>query len=373
MKSAKTVLISGASIAGPALAFWLKRHGFAPTLVERAPKPRPGGQAIDIRGKALDVMQRMGLRDAAYAHRTRMNGMSVQDADGNELWRTEERTFSGGRFDSDDIEVLRDDLSSILFSAIPDVEVLFDDGVAALKEDAESVSVRFKHAAERRFDLVVGADGLHSKVRHLTFGDESPFLKELGIGLAVFSLPNYLKLQNWQIAFRDEAKGFGYLIYSTRDNAELRVNIGFAAGVADERRGDVEAQKRLVAEKSAGWGWEVPGFIERMWASTDFYFGAMAQVIMDEWSRGRVTLVGDAGYCPSPFSGQGTSLALVGAYVLAEELARSPDNHSAAFARYDQRMRPYVLLNQALATRDRSEPDSESDARLNEAKNFIEL
>jgi 2-polyprenyl-6-methoxyphenol hydroxylase-like FAD-dependent oxidoreductase len=318
-------------------------------------------------------MHRMGLRDLAYANRTRMNGMSVQDADGNEVWRTEERTFSGGSFGNDDIELLRDDLSNILLSAISDVEFLFDDSIAAMSEDSESVSVRFKEATERRFDLVVGADGLHSNVRHLTFGDEKPFLKDLGIGLAVFSLPNYLKLENWQIAFRDEAKGFGYLIYSTRDNAELRVNIGFAAGVADERRGDVEAQKKLVAEKSVGWGWEVPGFIDRMWASTDFYFGAMALVVMDEWSKGRVALVGDAGYCPTPFSGQGTSLALVGAYVLAEELAKNPDSHSVAFAHYQQRMQPYVLLNQALATRDRSEPDAEAEARLNEAKNAIEL
>jgi 2-polyprenyl-6-methoxyphenol hydroxylase-like FAD-dependent oxidoreductase len=298
MRPVQTVLISGASIAGPAMAFWLKKRGFTPTLIERAAQLRPGGQAIDIRGKALDVMERMGLRQQAYAHKTTMKGMSVQDAGGKELSRTQERTYSGGRFDSDDIELLRDDLSAILMAAIPDVETLFGDHVREMREDADRVQVKFANAPDRSFDLVIGADGIHSGIRHLVFGDEAPLVKELGVGIAVFGIPNYLGLQDWQIACSEEARGFGYLIYTVRKNTQLRINIGFGAGIADEHRGDVAAQKALVAEKSAGWGWEIPHFVERMWSSTDFYFGAMAQVIMPQWSKGRAALVGDAGYCP---------------------------------------------------------------------------
>jgi 2-polyprenyl-6-methoxyphenol hydroxylase-like FAD-dependent oxidoreductase len=373
MANIRTVLISGASIAGPALAYWLKRNGFVPTLVERAPKPRPGGQAIDIRGKALDVVERMGLLDPARAKRTQMKGVSLQDEFGREIWRSEEKTFTGGRFDNDDVELLRDDLSNLLLGNIGDCEMIFDESIVALTDGPDGVEVQFRSGPTRIFDLVLGADGVHSNVRKLVFGPEEPFLKPLGVGLAIFSTENYLCLKDWQVSFRDETRGFGYLIYPVRDNTELRVNIGIGAGLAEDRYGDSEAQKALVAEKSAGWGWEVPNFIERMWQSTDFYFGALAQSVMDRWSKGRIGLAGDAGYCPSPFSGQGTSLALVGAYVLAQELGRNPSDHTKAFAVYETRMRPYVLKNQALAWRDRGAPEEEAEAMMQEAKNGIDL
>jgi 2-polyprenyl-6-methoxyphenol hydroxylase-like FAD-dependent oxidoreductase len=373
VKPAKTVLISGASIAGPALAFWLKKHGFEPTLVERAPRPRPGGQAIDVRGKALEVMERMRLKKRAIAMRTQMRGMSIQDEFGREISRSEERTLSSGRFDSDDVELLRDDLSNLLLSAIADVESVYGESIERIAERDDGIIVTFRNGLERCFDLVIGADGLHSNVRHLAFGDEMPTLQPLGFGLAVFSIPNYLNLQGWQVSFRDDERKFGYLVYPARANTELRVTVGFGVQSAEEYRGDIEAQKTLVADKSAGRGREVQNFITRMWSSTDFYFGAAAQVLMDPWSVGRITLVGDAGYCPSPLSGQGTSMALVGAYVLADELAKAPENHTAAYASYEARMRPYVLLNQALALRDHSVPESETEAALTKAKNAIEL
>jgi 2-polyprenyl-6-methoxyphenol hydroxylase-like FAD-dependent oxidoreductase len=369
----KTVLISGASVAGPTLAYWLQRHGFTPTIVERAPSPRPGGQAIDIRGKALSVMQRMGLLEQAKALRTQMKGVSVQDASGKEVWRSEEKTFTGGRFDNEDVELLRDDLSNLLLGSIAGCEVLFGDSITALNDGPDGVEVQFQNGPRRTFDLVLAADGVHSKVRRLVFGAEGPLLKQLGVGLAIFSTDNYLGIQDWQISFRDNERGFGYLLYPVRNNSELRINIGFGAGLDEDRYGDIEAQRALVAQKCVGWGWEVPNFIERMWRAPDFYFGALAQTVVDTWSKGRVALVGDAGYCPSPFSGQGTSLALVGAYVLAEELGKCPEDHTSAFGAYEARMRPYVLKNQALAWRDRSAPEGEAEAMLDEAKNYIAL
>lgn len=367
--SSKTVLISGASIAGPTLAYWLKRNGFVPTIVEQAPKPRPGGQAIDIRGKSLLVVERMGLIERARHMRTRLKGVSYRDESGKEILLSEESTFTGGSFDNDDIELLRDDLSNLLLGAIADCEILYGDSVAALNDGPDGVKVQFKNAPSRTFDLVLAADGIHSKVRQLAFGAEEPFLKPLGQGLAIFSTDNYLGIQDLQVMFKDKEAGFYYILYPVRNNSELRVNIGFNAGMADDHYGDVDAQKALVAEKCAGRGWEVPNFVKRMWPSTDFYFGALAQTVMNNWSKGRIALVGDAGYCPSPFSGQGTSLALVGAYVLAEELGKSPDDCARAFATYETRMRPYVLRNQAIAF----SSDEEVYAMVDAAKNSIEL
>jgi 2-polyprenyl-6-methoxyphenol hydroxylase-like FAD-dependent oxidoreductase len=365
----RTVLISGCSIAGPALAYWLREHGFVPTIVERSPAPRPGGQAIDVRGKALEVLKRMGLLDAARALRTTLKGVSVQDRDGNETWRSEDMTLTGGRFDANDIEILRDDLAAILVRAMHGAEILYGDSISALTEEPDGIGIEFCNGGKRRFDLLVGADGLHSNVRELAFGNERRFLHEIGMGVAVFTIPNYLGLSDWQIAHRN-AEG-GYAVYTARENRELRVALGFAANTVDECRGDIGAQKMLVARRTAEFGWEVPRFIQEMGNSADFYFGVMAQVKMDRWSKGRVALVGDAAYCPSPDSGQGTSLALVGAYILATELANNRADYAAAFTNYEARMRPYVALNQALIEVDA--PDPRAFQRLEEAKNAISL
>jgi 2-polyprenyl-6-methoxyphenol hydroxylase-like FAD-dependent oxidoreductase len=360
------VLISGASVAGPALAYWLRQHGITPTVVERAPAPRLGGQALDVRGAALTVVERMGLIEPLRAMRTQMRGSSMVDSAGNELHRSTEHAPSSGRLDSDDIEVLRDDLTTLLTERTTGVEYLYGDSIAALRQDADGVDVTFAHAPPRRFDLVVGADGLHSHVRRLVFGPEERFARHLGMYLAVFTADNVLGLDRWQVWLRDETAGAG--IYTARDNTELRVNVGFMSEPLDYDHRDLDAQRHLIAERTAGLGWEIPRLLKAMWQAPDFYFDAMAQIEMETWSRGRVTLLGDAGYCPSPMSGQGTSLALVGAYVLAEELARGPAD---ALARYEARMRPFAALNQALATENPGMPAAEES--IERAKNAITL
>ncbi|MFI6742070.1 FAD-dependent monooxygenase [Nonomuraea sp. NPDC050451] len=337
------VLISGASVGGPVLAYWLRRHGYETTLVERAPAPRKGGQAIDIRGAALDVVAKMGVIEQIRALRTTMRGMSMVDGDGNELMRSYEETVSGGRFDSPDIEIMRDDLTAILTSA-SGAEYVYGDSIAALDQDADGVDVTFESGGRGRYDYVFGADGLHSNVRKLTFGPEAQFLNHLGMYVSIFTADNFLGLDHWQTWFREGDTGGA--LFSDRDATVMRVNLGFGADPIDYDHRDIEQQKRLIQERCSGLRWEVPKLLEAMWKADDFYFDAMAQVRMERWSKGRVALLGDAGYCASPLSGQGTSLALVGAYVLAQELGRDP---IAAFDRYEERMRPYVAQNQALA------------------------
>ncbi|MPY64536.1 FAD-dependent monooxygenase [Streptomyces spongiae] len=366
----QTVLISGGGIAGPVLAYWLHRHGFRTTVVERAPGPRPGGQAVDIRGTALDVVERMGLLEQARRVRTRMRGMSILAPDGQEIHRSTEATFSSGRLDSDDIELLREDLVRMAYEHTrADVEYVFGDSITALDEEETGVRVDFAHAASRTFDLVIGADGLHSAVRRLAFGPEEHFAHHLGSYLSVFSADNFLALDHWQVWLRDGGAGFG--IMPVRDNTELRIAFGFmSAPLADDLRGG-DALRRLVVDRLASLRWEGARLAKAAGAAPDFYCDAMAQIRMDHWSRGRVALLGDAGYCPSPLSGQGTSLALVGAHVLADCLAQAQGDHRAAYSRYEQRMRPFVILNQALATENPGGPASE--ASLAHAKNALSL
>lgn len=342
----RRVLISGASIAGPALAYWLHHHGFQPTVVEKAPTIRPGGQAIDIRGTALEVTSRMGLLEQARKACTAMRGMSYVDANGTELFSTTEATLTGGDVDSPDIEILRDDLAGILHQATrSNVEYVFGDSIASLTHNADRVEVTFEREASRTFDLVVGADGLHSATRGLAFGAEADFIHHLGTNLAVFTSENFLDLDHWQ-TYHQTPTGLAGL-YSARNNTEARGMLGYLGEPLGTR--DVDAQKRAVAEEFAQTGWEVPRLLKQMWAAPDFHFDSMSQIRMPSWSVGRVALVGDAGYCGSPLSGQGTSLALTGAYVLAGELAAANGDHTRAFARYEATLRPYVEANQHFA------------------------
>lgn len=348
------VLVSGASVAGAATAFWLGRHGFSVTVVERHRGPRPGGQAIDVRGPALTVLERMGLLGAAQKRKTQIQGSSVVDRDGNEISRDTEAVPSGpsgAPIDSPNVELLRDDLVEVLYGASQwTAEYVFDDTITAVQDDGAAVRVSFERAAPRSFDLVIGADGLHSNVRRLVFGPEEDFIERLGTHAAIFTVPNFLDLDYWQMWHYGDASMAG--VYSARNNAEARAMVGFMDPDLRIDYRDTEAQLAELERRMAGDGWVRPQLLEYMRSAPDFYFDEMAQIKMDRWSRGRVALVGDAGYCCSPLSGQGTSVALLGAYILAGELKAAAQDgtvdYEAGFTNYHREFSDYVKRNQWL-------------------------
>ncbi|MEV6416272.1 FAD-dependent monooxygenase [Kribbella sp. NPDC051718] len=331
----KTVLISGASVAGPALAFWLERFGYTPTVVERAPEPRPGGYAVDFRGASLKVLERMGLLEQVQAKATDLGEMTYVNEAGKPVAVMKSTVLSG------ELEVLRGDLVEILYDATrAKVEYLFDDAITTLRQDETGVDVTFERGGSRRFDLVIGADGLHSNVRRIAFGPESQYIHDLGYYNAVFTVPNHLGLDHTARFVNVPGKTAG--TYSARDNTEAKALFYFASEPLKYDRHDVAAQQRILTDAFSGVGWEVPRLLSGIAESPDWYFDSVSQIKMPSYSIGRISLVGDAGYCASPLSGMGTSLAIVGAYVLAGELAATGGDHVLGFAAYEERMRGFV-------------------------------
>ncbi|MET9625857.1 FAD-dependent monooxygenase [Lentzea sp. NPDC006480] len=340
----KTVLISGAGVAGPALAYWLRRYGFTPTVVEQAPSLGDGGYKVDLRGVAMKVIDRMGLTPAITRHSTRMRGGAWVNAAGKPL-ATLGPDLIGLRAPGDD-EVLRGDLARILYEVTKNgVEYLFGDTVTGVAQSDAGVEVTFARSAPRVFDLVIGADGLHSTVRAHVFGEETRFVRPLGMHACVFTVPNHLGLDHWELIYASPGKVVN--LYSTQ-RSTAKAQFIFPTPAEVPGRHDVAAQQRLIAETFAGAGWETDALLAAMPQSPDFYFDSASQVHLDRWSDGRVALVGDAAHSPSPLSGQGTSLALVGAYVLAGELKAAHGDHRVAFARYQEEMRGYVDVNLTL-------------------------
>lgn len=344
----KTVLISGASIAGPAMAFWLQRHGFHPVVVEQAGAVRGGGYPIDVRGIAVDVAERMGVLPELRAARIRTRGMTLVAANGRPV-----RTIAAGVGEDEgsaehDVELPRGDLTSVLYAHTrDDVEYVFDNSITGIEQRADGVEVTFRRGEPRTVDLVVGADGMHSNVRGLTFGADERFHRPLGYYFAAFSAPNELGLDHEALVYNSPGKMVG--LNAVRDDGRVLAIFAFASPPLEYDTHDVEQQWMLMEKTFAGVRWEAPRLLRLMREADDFYFDSAGQILMPGWTDGRVALVGDAGYAPSLLSGQGTSLALVGAYVLAGELAAAGGDHRIALPAYEREMRRYVERNQRVA------------------------
>ena len=343
-----TVLISGIGIAGPALAHWLLRYGLVPTLVERAPQLRTGGYVIDFWGAGYDVAEKMGVLPDILRAGYRVREVRLVDSQGRRVGGFDAEAFRAatlGRFTS----LPRGELGRILYAAVEGkVDTRFGDSVVALEEDADGVRVRFEHGAPRRFDLVIGADGLHSAVRAIAFGPESTFEKFLNFVVAAFEVRGY-RPRDEDVYIGHAVPGLQVSRFSMRDDRTM-ILVVVADQEATVGTHDFGEHKAYLRARLAGHGWECPRILEALDRGGDLYFDRVSQIRMGHWSTGRVALVGDAAYAPSLLAGQGSALALVGAYVLAGELARAarPDE---AFKRYEGLLQPFLREKQTAAER----------------------
>ncbi len=330
----RSVLISGAGVAGSTLAYWLARHGFRPTIVERSAGLRSSGNPVDVRGPALPVAQAMGILSRLREVATTATRMRVLDAAGRQVASL---AMPAGR--GDEVEVPRADLAGVLFEAARDqTEILFDDTITGLHQDDHGVDVIFERSAPRRFDLVIGADGLHSAVRRIAFGAEHEFVRPIGMYVATTMLG--------EPADDPEA----VLIYNTPGRMAAIHPVRGKAGVAFIFRGAgfddraPERQRRFVADAYAGLGWRIPELLGRLEAADDVFFDAVSLVDLPSWTRGRIALLGDAASCVS-LLGDGSSLAIAGAATLADALAEAADP-ATAFTAYEGAHRRLVGAKQ---------------------------
>lgn len=336
----KTVLISGASIAGPALAYWLHRYGFDVTVVERAPALRPGGQAIDFKGKThFTVLERMGILEEVEERRTGTTDTVFVDENGERL------AFMSGDFTGGDVEILRGDLAEIMYKRTAEhCEYLFGDSISALTELTDGIYVEFEHAPARTFDLVFGADGIHSRVRKLTFGPERDFVKYLGHYYCVAGASPWSKDATGP---RARATAYGHNApgkLAITGGSKAQQLYMFASPELDYSRDDTAAQRRIVEQVYADVQWDVPRMLDEMADFDDFYLDTISQVRMQgNYTKGRVALIGDSAY-GNTLGGFGTGLAVVGAYVIAGELALADGDYPVAFANYNAIMKRYAKI-----------------------------
>lgn len=341
------VAINGIGVAGPTLAYWLRQWGHEPVLFEKAPVLRTGGYLIDFWGLGYEIAERMGLIPALRQRCYEMQRMRMVDRHGNEEARVDlapMRTALHERF----ISIARSDLAAALFGACDGIPAHFGVSIAAVDEDCAGTVVTLSDGRRDRFDLVVGADGLHSHVRALAFGPEADFEQFLDCYVAAFRVAGYPR--------RDELT---YVSHTVPRRQVARVSLRHDETLvllvcrADLLGGDPPRdQQRTALRRAFGdMGWEVPQILDAMDDADDVYFDRVSQIHLPHWSAGRVALLGDAAACPSLLAGEGTGLAMLEAYVLAGELRRSAGDIAPALAAYEARLRSLVAAKQKAAIR----------------------
>lgn len=336
------ILVVGAGIAGPAICYWLKRFGFSPVLIEKSNAIRKGGQALDIRGIATNLTREMGIYDQICDMRTKIECGRFVDSSGKVLHEEHGEKF-GFRQD-DEVEILRGDLVEILMKTIPDVPCYFNQSIVYMQQNDDHIVVHFKDGKVEYYDMVIAADGIHSAIRSMAFDENEYQLINLGSYLCTFTIPNYLGLNHMELECEAKHK----LVSINSDSNPDTAIVGFmfrSQQVLNDIR-DENQQKQFLCDTFHDFGWEVQNILNLMPESNDFYFDAITQVKMNSWTKGRIALVGDAGYCASPLSGQGNNLALVGAYILAGELKKANGNYILAFNHYNALLRSFVEANQ---------------------------
>lgn len=340
------ILIVGAGVAGATLAYWLARYGHRPTLVERAPQLRTGGYIIDFWGVGVDIAERMGLVPELERKGYRVREVRLVGREGERVGGFSADVFArftGGRY----LSIPRGDLAEAIYGALDaGTERVFRDEVTALEDVRGGVVVTFRRSTARRFDLVIGADGLHSSVRALTFGDEERFEKYLGYKVAAFEVPGY-RPRDEEMYVLHTAPGLQIGRFAMRDDRTMFLFVWRDPDPTIPR--DPDDQRAELRSRFGASGWETAEILRALDASPELYFDRVSQIRMESWTRGRVALVGDAAHCASLLAGQGSALAMLGATVLAGELQLARGDHRLAFERYEQRLRAFIAHKQRAA------------------------
>ena len=348
------IVINGVGIAGPTLAYWLRRAGHDVLLVEAAPQLRRGGYVIDFWGVGYGIAEKMGLlsrvRDLGY----QVTEVGFVDGRGHKCGGFSVDVFNrltNGRFTS----LRRSDLAATIYGALDTdttVETIFGNSIANIEESAACVRVSFDHGSTREADLVVGADGLHSRVRQLVFGPETRFEVPLGYHVAAFEIEGY-RPRDELVYISHGLPGRQVSRFSMREDKTLFLFVFRDEYLTAKEPATEHERKSVLTNVFADVGWECPQILEAMASASSIYFDRVSQIRMDRWSKGRVALVGDAAACVSLMAGEGTGLAMAEAYVLAGELRNcgGHGDHVAAFARYEDRMMPFLKRKQRSAAK----------------------
>lgn len=346
------ILISGAGIAGPTLAYWLAQYGFEPTIIEKAPELRTGGYVIDFWGAGYDIADRMGLiPDLLQKGYRAQEARAVNDL-GKEIASFSMASFARALQDRY-VSLARGDLAASIYGKIVGkVETIFGDSVCSIEESGNSARVSFEKSPPREFDLVMGADGLHSRVREIVFGADRQFEKYLGYKVAAFGVDGYRPRDELVYVMHTEV-GQQVSRFAMHDDRTMFL-FTFADASPDIPAG-LQGQKALLKARFAHSGWECPQIMEALDGVKELYFDRVSQIRMDParglWTKGRVTLIGDAAFCPSLLAGQGAALAMVSAYIVAGELHRANSDYRQAFARYQELFAPFIAMKQKAALR----------------------
>jgi 2-polyprenyl-6-methoxyphenol hydroxylase-like FAD-dependent oxidoreductase len=338
------IAINGMGIAGPTLAYWLRRFGHDPVLFEQAPQLRTGGYLIDFWGLGYELAERMGIISHVLDQAYRMERMRMVDGDGVEVAGLDLATVRQqveGRF----VSIARSDLAATIFRACEGVPAHFGVSVVGIRPDADGVRATLSDGTTDRFDLVVGADGLHSHVRELVFGPEARCERPLGCHVAAFRIHGYPR--------RDELT---YVSHTVPGRQVARISLrGDDTLVLLVCRSELmagDAPPRVLLRRVFGaMRWEVPAILDRMDEADDLYVDRVSQIQLAHWTDGRVALLGDAAACVSLLAGEGTGLAMVEAYVLAGELHRAGGDYARALQAYEAQLRPTLAAKQKAALR----------------------
>lgn len=338
----KRILISGASFAGLATAYWMNKRGYHVTVVEVASGLKKGGTPVNIRENTVDIVKRMGLFEHIREHQIHMELTEFKNADD-----ITEKSEIREPLDDNEYEIERDILLHMMYDAVKDdVEFVFSDSITSLTENNDNVDITFKSGQQRSYDLLFGCDGIHSIVRKLCFGKEEEFSHFLKTYFSITIVDKLLIRENTTQIYNEPGKTVMVNAY----NGKTDIVLCFSSDheIAYDYRNE-EQQRELIIEQFTGMNWRVPELLEEVKNSLPFYFDKLCQMKMPSWTKGRVALVGDAGYCASPAAGMGGSLAIDGAAALADAFEQHSGDIELAFKAYNENFRPFIEEVQEMA------------------------